>query len=320
MENNNNNKADKKNNKSTWFIIFGCIFASSAFVTPILAFFISEKFQIAEFGSEITLRNYILELGPLGDFIAGTTVPFLTFASFIILIGTMFMQKQELEFTREELHATQKTLNEQSDTMFLQRFENTFFELISLHNDIVRSLSIKYNSHYNMSDFRIETAEVHGRSVFPLLREELYSKISWDIYQNDINGLHQLHINIREGYYNFFQKYKPDFGHYFRNLFRFIKFIDEFEFNKIDEIDNKIKSDYIDIVRAQFSSDELILLLFNALSKYGEPFMNYIIKYDLMDGLDFNDLPNPYIETLFLRIEEIKEFDKRLKDQTPFSN
>lgn len=45
------------------------------------------------------------------------------------------MQKQELEYQRQELIETRKVFENQSKTQNKQRFENTFFELVRVHNE-----------------------------------------------------------------------------------------------------------------------------------------------------------------------------------------
>ena len=89
-----------------------------------------------------------------------------------------------------------------------------------------------------------------------------------------------------EGYDIFFKKYQNNLGHYFRNLYHIIKFVDK------SEIDNKKR--YTNFVRAQLSSHELALIFYNCLSVYGsEMFKPYIERYSLLKNMNkdliFND-------------------------------
>ena len=68
--------------------------------------------------------------------------------AFAGLIITLLFQKEELKLQRDELSETRKELNaqklefqEQNKTMKRQRFENTFFNMLSLQNEIVSNLS-----------------------------------------------------------------------------------------------------------------------------------------------------------------------------------
>jgi hypothetical protein len=89
------------------------------------------------------------QLGPFGDFIAGTMVPVLTFASFLMVVTTLRIQREQLEMQSkelrnsiEEMKTTRKEFEEQNKTLSVQRFENTFFQMVNLHNQIVSSMQI----------------------------------------------------------------------------------------------------------------------------------------------------------------------------------
>lgn len=70
-------------------------------------------------------------------------------------------------------------------------------------------------------------------------------------------------------------------GHYFRNLFHIFKFIDESQFNE------KEKSEYAEIVRAQLSYLELHFLFLNCLIEEGEDFRQYVTKFELLKELEY---------------------------------
>lgn len=129
--------------------------------------------------------------------------------------------------------------------MLLQRFESTFFQLLSIHNEILKSLKVKV---YNISIIRPQDRFVQytGRQSFSGYKELLFSTMLEAKYSNDIEGLHQLYIQERDDYNSFFIENKHDLGHYFRNLYRFIKFIVEF-----NGLSDETKNDYIDLIRAQ---------------------------------------------------------------------
>jgi len=56
-----------------------------------------------------------------------TATPFVSAAAFLLLVSANIMQRKELTLQRKELTATRDVFTEQSKTMSLQRFENTFF-------------------------------------------------------------------------------------------------------------------------------------------------------------------------------------------------
>ncbi|MGG5757928.1 putative phage abortive infection protein [Bacillus toyonensis] len=113
--------------------------------------------------------TYLADLGPVGDFIGGTTVTFLTGASVFLLIATNRMQRKELQMSRqsidemvkqteasvEQMKASVQQAKEAkieaqitNGTMKRQQFETTFFNMITLHNnntDKLRNKDFKGN-------------------------------------------------------------------------------------------------------------------------------------------------------------------------------
>ena len=77
------------------------------------------------------------ERGQFGDMFGAITALF-TGLAFAGLIITILLQSQELKETRHEF-------KQQNRTLIFQRFENTFFNLISVHHQIVDSIDYTYN-------------------------------------------------------------------------------------------------------------------------------------------------------------------------------
>ncbi|PEV71288.1 hypothetical protein CN434_05155 [Bacillus thuringiensis] len=89
-------------------------------------------------------------LGPVGDFVGGTTVVFLTAASVVLLITTNIMQRKELKISQEQNQVSIKQADlarEETkitnETMKKQQFETTFFNIVTLHQNIVGKLQYK---------------------------------------------------------------------------------------------------------------------------------------------------------------------------------
>lgn len=174
-------------------------------------------------------------------------------------------QIEEFELQRQELEQTRKVFQQQSLTQKHQRFENTFFQLLRNHNDIVNSLDLR-----NAVDGTITAT---GRDCFT----KFYS-----YFQKHIKSTRNpsLHKKILEIYVNIiFKQYQSDLGHYYRNLYHIIKFVDT------SEIDDKKK--YTNFVRAQLSSYELVFVFYNCLTKFGEEkFKPLVERYSLLKNLN----------------------------------
>lgn len=219
--------------------------------------------------------------GTFGDMFGAVNALFsgLAFAGLII---TLLYQREELKLQREELQETRKELKEQNKTMKRQRFENTFFNMLSLQQEIVANLSVESKE--------VKSAEVviknyKGREVF----EKIYEGI-------DVYVLYEIQsIGIKEIVDENIENYNSDgwlisrFDHYFRHLYRIFKYIDE-----TDLIDEKERYDYASIVRSQLSDYELVMLFYNCLAQKDngteennfKPLIEkYAIFNNLRDGL-----------------------------------
>ena len=211
-------------------------------------------------------HDTISEKGAYGD-TYGTVNALFTALAFVGVITTILLQRkeltlqrQELKLTREELAGQKKQLQIQSDTFKQQRFENTFFELLRVHIDIVSALSSSDGMGRN---------ESRGREC--LARQK---KILRTEYMN--------FNNIDVAFEVLYENYSPHLGHYFRQLYHIVNFVDKSE---IEE-----KQRYADFVQAQLNNDELILLAYNGLSKHGENFKPLIEEYGLLENLTWGTL------------------------------
>jgi len=166
--------------------------------------------------------------------------------------------------TRDELRGQKEQLRAQNDTISRQRFENTFFQLLGLHNDMVSTMDIRTGQPPNQI--------VKGRDCFAHIYRELASQFdpSWkpgpsQSYSDQINRV----------YGSVYGKYEADLSHYFRNLYNIVKFI---HLSNMDD-----KKFYTNLLRAQLSTHELLLLFYNCLSDKGaEKFKPLVEAYHLL--------------------------------------
>lgn len=205
--------------------------------------------------------------GTFGDMFGGVNALF----SGLAFVGVFFaivlqskelkLQREELESTREELKGQKKQLEAQSTTLRKQNFENTFFELLRIQNDIVNSI-----------DLVGKNTVTRGRDCFKVFYQRF--KELWDINKLANQGENELG-RINKTYLDFFEEYQSEIGHYFRTMYNIFKFVD-----KSSTEDKRL---YTNIVRAQLSSFELALLFYNALSDAGsEKFKPLIEQYSLL--------------------------------------
>lgn len=251
--------------------------------------------------------------------------------AFAGIIFTIFLQKRELSLQRAELRETRDEFITQNETLKKQRFENTFFQLLHLHNDIVNKLKIKAvdGETYSNREFFIgairdfkyrSTCEYFKFSAliklaapeiasfkanreadfgfFDKLEKEelgnLKSLTNQEIENFISEPIANKEENIKKEYENFFHREQYNLGHYFRNLYHIFKYVHVTKLIDINE-----KQFYCNIVRAQLSTDELAMIFYNTITP---------IEY-------YSDVPNlgyPNFNYLIQKYDILQNMNSRL--------
>jgi hypothetical protein len=228
-----------------------------------------------------------------GQFLSGVTTPFLTLAAFILLYKTYKSQKEELFAQKQELRETREEFEKQNETLRLQRFENTFFSMLDLHNDIVDKM-------------RTASGRV-GRSVIDFAKEQLAvllaehgSAVGTDV--DKAKGF------INTYYISYYRNFESSLNHYFRQLYHVFKFI------YFSELDPQKQDFYVSIARSTLSQNELYLIAFNGIIEgYGNPRMLFLIKaQDILKNFEKSDIKPLVFWALIHKMQNEAEygFDK----------
>lgn len=194
--------------------------------------------------------------GTFGDYIGGVLNPFFAFLSFIALLFTIIYQ--------------QESQRKQDKLLYKENFEASFFRMLNLYNEIVDSVR---------GDFKGNIAT--SRDALEKYQTELIASL------DDAKSLD----NAVETYIKFYKKHNSVLGHYFRNLYMIVKFIDESDLDRDDNHTNSAeivqRKKYTSIVRAQLSNPEQVLLFYNCTGNDGiEKFYPLINKYAFFENLD----------------------------------
>lgn len=248
-----------------------------------------------------------------GDFIGGTLNPILAFLAFIALLYTIKLQSDELKDTRIELEKSAKAQQEQSKSLELQNeatkqqiFENTFFKLFEILIETHSSISIKLERSQKYSQLlnkRVNYIKINGKDIkiFSFLldkEEELKSSFAISKYLNILQDI--LNYYSKKDYDTFNEFFESNTRVYFSQIYQILKFISDSE--KECKITNGKR--YSNILRAQFSTDELELLYFHCLGSIGkEKFIFLVEEYEFFEHL----ILNKNIEN-FLTEYDIKAF------------
>jgi hypothetical protein len=221
--------------------------------------------------------------GVNGDMFGAVNALFsgLAFAGLIVAIllqkDELTLQREELKFTRDEFRGQKEQMELQNETLRKQNFENTFFALLKLQNDLVSSIDISSGG-----DVLV------GRDCF----SSFYRSFRNNFSRADTNHSLTELLKIHEAYRSTYNNRQGDLGHYFRNLYNLVKFV------HTAEVSNK--KFYANLVRAQLSNQELQMLFYNCLSPNGsEKFKPLIEEYALLKNLPEDLLCNPTHKTLY---------------------
>lgn len=209
--------------------------------------FLTEKFINPQ--TDISLPN----AGLFGDFIGGFVGTVFAFVGLLLLYETLSLQRKEFTDSRQ--------------VFIKQQFDNSFFELLRLYNEIVNKISIK-----NGKD------TIRSREFFKLEKEKLQSAFQ---SQGSLSKNRRIAIKMYE---DFYVEYQEITSSYFRTLFRLYSLIDK------SLISEKDKAEYSKILRAQLSNSELFFIRYNAMTEQGKNSGFFINKYNYLKHLSNFDL------------------------------
>ena len=247
--------------------------------------------------------------GQFGDMFGAVNALFSGFA-FAGLIITLILQKKELGLQRDELEETRKELKNQreefekeNETLIYQRFENLFYNMLNLQQEIVAGLRYEYfEEEYVLvpsgtdsppiQDKRRVNRVVAGREVFRYTFESAeiylgeYDKLGQEI---SVHGYRRF-LNAK-GLSNYDETWIPTiFDHYFRHLYKIIQFVDGHGFT----FEEAYK--YVSLLRGTLSRYELVWIYYNTLNPEFHKFQELIEKYSLLKNMRF-DLLTRTLET-----------------------
>lgn len=266
-------------------------------------------FGLASFLSLFTLNyiaNRLLEKGEswgqFGDFLGGVLNPIFTLMTFFGVIITIALQKLELRAAREEYKKSANALDTQA-------IENTFFNMLNLHYKITENLKFDaevFMQAYDLTLPHSKNNSRNGTAAFSLFFDIAKSNWPYDMKRT---------IGIYEELQN---NYNYIFGHYFRNLYQIINFVD-----KNDNIKPAQKKKYLNMLRAHLSSDELFTLFINCTGNMVDngKFRELLVEYNFLEHmvLEYNSKNESYYSqgVRIANLESIAEF--KSKDPTKLS-
>lgn len=215
------------------------------------------------------------DAGTFGDSFGALTSLFTSLA-FAGLIFTLFVQKRELQFQREELkrlvdeqRGSKKQLENQFKQMSKDNFERTFFNILKNFNQFKSNFEVHTGPRQAGFTYRgLEAIAIRTRDVLPQTRIETGNN-PWEFTSTERTDFSNLKNEMEKKFKN-----HTDFKQYFLQLSVILKFIDKYTYSDADL--------YIDILSSSLAHEELLIIsLAIPLDRFQE--LEYFTrKYDLL--------------------------------------
>ena len=236
------------------------------------------------------------ERGTFGDQFGAVNALFsgLAFAGLIYTIilqrRDLKLQRRDLRLQREELALTRKEMEEQTaefekqnETLKIQRFENTFFNMMSQFQEVVNNLTVMVTTSsgiYESKGRDVFQAQFEKTVVYVDLKNEAKNKAR---FRGMKGALEKYNL---DGY--LYSDTPTCFDHYFRLLYRILKFVKTTSLVTTYEEEYE----YTAMLRAVLSRYELVWLFYNGLT-YGEDKLKPLIeRYAMLSNLRTDMLAN----------------------------
>ncbi len=229
--------------------------------------------------------------GQIGDFVGGVLNPILSFIALLAVVLSLRSQASELRAARAEARASQTTqtqqtkiFEKQSKLIERQSFETVFFGLLDLHTKNAESAKF----------FRSGPDHL-GAAAF----ESYSTKFNIDTVVMTVGLADVAEADILERVYSFKESSREGLGRYFRTLFEFLVYIDNYGvplrhsplgvnpilLRGFDTPDSIIKKMYASIVAATFSVYESECIMMYCLTPEGKELKSLCEKYGLLKHL-----------------------------------
>lgn len=224
------------------------------------------------------------ERGQFGDMFGMVNALFsgLAFAGVIITIRQQHIdleyQRETIKQTNDEMERQTKEFELQNKTLKKQQFDNTYFELLRMLQTIVDGLSLDVQY---LEDGILQRITLTGRAVF----QELFKPRKGKVLGDSSCYTYTLHKEIDEnGVNEVLSKNEYKFlYHYFRFVYRILKFIDETPLLTTTEE----RYENVLFLRSTLSNYETAALFYNCLTDVGRAkFKHLAERYALFDNID----------------------------------
>lgn len=202
-------------------------------------------------------------LSSMGEFFGGTVGTIWALAGVILFYLALIYQRRELELQRQELVESRKIQKEQSETISIQQFENTFFHLLGFHLEaskkIIEEKDNGFEKMYN--DFKKSVSAT-----------KLKRKKDGSMQVLDEHAYETSFRNVYDGY-------KNTLAHYMSSYKALVFFVED----KSNE-----PRFYMSLIKPHLTEQEVLIQFYHlVLYRKDEKFKRAVEAYGLFERLNF---------------------------------
>ncbi|MGA2866659.1 MAG: putative phage abortive infection protein [Verrucomicrobiota bacterium] len=221
-------------------------------------------------------------LGDYGSYLQGSVASLWALSGVMFIYATLLAQRMQLMQQAAELQSQREQFQLQQDSIKQQSFESSFFQLLHFQNAIAENLHLKRRT--IAPGMQAVEKDISGRVCFLTLAELLKKRFD----EHTLTTAQGKDVTSALACYSaVYTEYQPVLGHYFRTLYQVLRFIAD------SDCSTEHKRRYSDLVRAQLSVQELLLLFYNCLSAQGETFKALVVEFGLLEHFDRKMLLDP---------------------------
>lgn len=256
--------------------------------------------SVAGFSSFLDETKDILDYS---EFIGGLVGSLWSLAGVLLFYASLGSQKDELESQKDLLVKQIDEIVKQTEESRKQNVmakeskdEQTFFQLLGFHNEIIASILLE-TSEMDFSSGQTVTKTIRGRRSF-VEYYDIYKRFfqeSSEMMMSNSTDSESMKKVIEQSYGQFSEEYQADLGHYFRNLYNILVFI--------DGLPEKNRSFFLSLLFAQLSNYEMALLFFHGLKAKNEYYKELLEKYQVLETV-----PNDEITSMAYKLYDPKAF------------
>lgn len=247
-------------------------------------------FTGSKFDSVNIFRSEHIDIKEFGDFLGGAVGSLWSLAGVLLFYAALADQRKDLE-EQKEILAMQiretvnqtKEFKQQNETATEQKNEGTFFQLLRFHNEIITSIALEIQD-MDFSDGSSTVRVINGRKSF-VEYYDIYKRFfntQFETYSSGGIDKEVLQIVINTSYDQFYEEYQADLGHYFRNIYNILKFV--------DTMADTYRNFYLSLLLAQLSNNEVALLFYHCIAPENKNFKQLIEKYGLMSTVPDDEI------------------------------